>query len=271
LLACCSLFTSISAQSLTKLWETDTLLRTPESVLLDAATGTLYVSNIGTKTDTKDGDGFISVMTTDGKIKNLEWAKGLDDPKGMGLFKNTLYVADLSRVIVIDTKTGKITQSIDIEGSQFLNDVTVDSKGNVYISDSATGKIHLITGNKASLYFESPEFKRINGLLATKEALYVADAGNGAFYKVTWDKKLTKSGDTGPGADGIVPVGKNEHIVSCWGGEVYFVNASGASQKMLDTKEQKINSADIDYDAKTKTVFIPTFFANTVVAYRFAR
>jgi hypothetical protein len=141
----------------------------------------------------------------------------------------------------------------------------------VYVSDSATGKIHKLNGSKAELYFESPEFKRINGLLALKDELYVADAGNGKNYKLSADKKLTPYTETAPGADGIVLVGKDEYIVSSWGGEVYFVDANRKSQKLLDTKEQKLNSADIDYDSKTKTVFVPTFNGNKVMAYEFKK
>jgi hypothetical protein len=40
---------------------------------------------------------------------------------------------------------------------------------------------------------------------------------------------------------------------------------------MLDTKEQKLNSADIAFDAKTNTVYIPTFFGNSVMAYTFSK
>jgi hypothetical protein len=55
--------------------------------------------------------------------------------------------------------------------------------------------------------------------------------------------------------------------VSNWYGEIYFVSATGEAKKILDTKDQKINAADIEYDAKSKLLFIPTFFANSVMAY----
>jgi hypothetical protein len=258
-------------QNLQLKWSSDTVLRVPESVLFDAKSNTLFVSNIEGKSNEKDGKGFISKISPDGKIISREWATGLNAAKGMGLYKNSLYVADLSRVAVFDVASGKMTNSIEITGAEFLNDITIDSKGNVYISDSNTGKIYKITDNKSELYFESTEFKRINGLLSIKEGLYVADAGNGKNYKLSDDKKLTLYTETAPGADGIVLVGKNEYIVSSWGGEVYFVDASGKSKKLLDTKEQKLNSADIDYDPKTKTLFVPTFFGNRVMAYEFKK
>jgi hypothetical protein len=259
------------AQSLQLKWSTDTVLRVPESVLFDSKSNILYVSNIDGKSNEKDGKGFISKISVEGKIIEREWATGLSAAKGMGMSKSSLYVADLSRVAVFDLSSGQMTGSIEIDGAQFLNDITVDNKDNVYVSDSNTGKIYRITNNKAELYFESTDFKRINGLLALKEGLYVADAGNGKNYKLTPDKKLTAYAETAQGADGIVLVGKDEYIVSSWGGEIYYVNSSGKSQKLLDTKDQKLNSADIDYDPKTKTLFVPTFFGNRVMAYDFKK
>lgn len=270
LLFCC-IAAGAHAQSLQLKWSTDTLLRVPESVLFDSKANILYVSNIDGKSNEKDGKGFISKVSPDGKILTLEWATGLNAAKGMGMYKDNLFVADLTRVAVFELASGKMAASIEIEGAQFLNDITIDSKGNVYVSDSNTGKIYKVANGKAELYFESTEFKRINGLLAIKEGLYVADAGNGKNYKLTPDKKLTLYTETAPGADGIVLTGKNEYIVSSWGGEIYFVDASGKSQKLLDTKEQKLNSADVDYDPKTKTLFVPTFFGNRVMAYEFKK
>jgi sugar lactone lactonase YvrE len=266
-----SIVSAVSAQKLELLWKSDTLLRVPESVCFDERSGILYVSNIDGKSNEKDGKGFISKLGTDGKIKSLNWASGLNAPKGMGLFKNKLYVADLTRVVVIESSTGKITHSIEIDGAKFLNDITVAANGRIFVSDSETGKIFVISGHKASLYFEGKEFKRVNGLLALQQGLYVADAGTGINYRLGDDKKLVKFAETSQGADGIVKAGHDEYIVSSWSGEIYFVDAAGKSTKMLDTKTQKLNSADIDFDHQRKIVFVPTFFGNCVMAYQFTR
>jgi hypothetical protein len=263
--------TVLSAQKLSLTWKTDTLLRVPESVLFDEKNNILYVANINGKSDQKDGNGFISRVTTDGKIKDLQWVGGLDAPKGMALVKDILYVADLTSVAVIDVTQGKLLNKIQIDGSQFLNDVTASDNGDVFVSDSALGKIHLIKDGKAILYYENPQFKRINGLLSLKNELYVADAGSGINYLLSKDKQLKKFAETSAGADGVISTGRNEFIVSCWGGEVYFVSSDGVATKMLDTRDQKLNSADISFDPKSKTVFVPTFFGNSVMAYTFTR
>lgn len=261
-------YRNVSAQKLELKWKTDTLLRVPESVLLDATKNVLYVSCIDGKPDQKDGKGYISKVLPTGKIEKLEWVTGLDAPKGMGLYKNNLYVTDITRVDVIDITTGKVTQKIEIDGAQFLNDITVDVKGNVFVSDSKMGRIYVLKNNKAELYFESADFKGINGLLSlSQDSLYVLDFGSGANYKLSADKKLTKFSQTNQGADGVVRVDKNTYLISSWPGEVYYVNEKGESQKLLDTKDQKISAADIEYDSKSKTLYVPTFYANSVMAY----
>jgi DNA-binding beta-propeller fold protein YncE len=259
------------AQQLTLTWKSDTLLRVPESVLFDRKENILYVANINGKSDQKDGNGFISRLTPEGKIRDLKWVAGLDAPKGMALVKGKLYVADVTSVAVIDVTKAQLIKKIEIEGASFLNDVTASENGDVFVSDSATGKIHLIKNDKAELFFESADLKRVNGLLFLKDGLYVADAGTGINYKLSKDKKLTKFAETSQGADGIVMTGKDGYIVSSWGGEVYFVSSEGQSTKILDTKEQKLNSADIWYDEKNSIVFVPTFFGNSVMAYTFKK
>lgn len=256
-----------AAQSLQLKWTSDTLLRVPESVYYDAKSEVLYVSNINGKSNEKDGNGFISQLSKDGKIIKLHWAKGLDAPKGMGAWKGLLYVADVTKVVAIDFQSGNISKTYEIEGAQFLNDITVDSNGDVYVSDSATGKIHVIKNDKAELYFESKDFKRVNGLFAEGDGLYIADAGTGVNYRLSRNKVLTKYTETAQGADGIVAIGSGAYIVSSWGGEIYFVDENAKSTKLLDTKEKKLNSADIALNQKEQMLYVPTFFGNSVMAY----
>lgn len=266
----CTVAFGIQAQTLSLKWKTDTVFRVPESTYLDAKNNVLYVSNIDGKSDEKDGKGFISKMTPDGKVTNLQWVTGLNAPKGMGVYKNNLYVADLSRIVTIDIASGKSVFT-EVDDAQFLNDISIDEKGNVYASDSRSGKIYRFASGKVELYFENADIKSTNGVLALKEALYFIDFKSGDFYKLDWNKQLTKIGTAAAGGDGIISVGKNEFIISSWYGEVYFMDAGGKASKLLDTKEQKLSSADVGYDAKNKILYVPTFFGNSVMAYTFQK
>jgi hypothetical protein len=69
------------------------------------------------------------------------------------------------------------------------------------------------------------------------------------------------------GTDGVEHVTGKDYIVSCWAGAIWYVNGDGTKQNLLDTREQKINTADIGYDAKNRIVYVPTFFKNKIVAY----
>ena len=55
----------------------------PESALLDNERNVLYVSNISGEPNAKDGVGFISKVSLDGKMQEAEWVKGLNAPKGL--------------------------------------------------------------------------------------------------------------------------------------------------------------------------------------------
>ena len=81
---------------LEKLWETDTVVRVPESVLPDLKKGILYVSEIDGNPNAVDGKGGVAKITVDGKIINLDFTTGLNAPKGLGQFGDELYAADLS-------------------------------------------------------------------------------------------------------------------------------------------------------------------------------
>ncbi len=262
------IFVASRAQhQLVKLWETDTTLKVPESVFFDGKSKVLYVTNIdGKEPWGKDGKGSVGKVGLDGKIIAVDWVTGLNAPKGMGLFKNKLYVADLTELVVIDIIRGMIIERIAVKDAVGLNDVSVDLNGVVYVSDSKGRKVYEIENNNQVILLDSSKLKGPNGVLKHKGSLYVLDAGT--MYRMERDKSLTKiaEGMEG-GTDGIENVSGADFIVSTWGGVVYYVNADGTKQVLLDGREQKINSADIGYDAARRIVYIPTFWKNSVVAY----
>lgn len=250
---------------LEKIWTTDSLLKVPESVLFDAENKVLYVSNIDGQPGGRDGKGAVGKVGLDGKIIAAEWISGLNAPKGMGLYKNKLYVSDLNEVVVIDIKKGTITEKIIVPDAVFLNDITIDNKGTIYVSDSRTFKVHKIENGTVFLLVD--KLQGPNGLLAIKDGLLILDRGS--LLKMTNDGQLSKLADgMDPATDGIEMVKEKEYIVSCWGGIMYYVYANGNKTTLLDTRNNKMNSADIGYDTKSKIVYVPTFYRNTVTAYQ---
>jgi hypothetical protein len=263
---CCSLGT-INAQKVTvqKLWATDTILKVPESVLVDDKENCLWVSNIDGASNGKDGKGSISKLSKTGTPINLDWVTGLNAPKGMAKYKQELYVADLTELVVIDIKKGVIKNKIKVEGSVFLNDVTVNKNGAVFVSDSRTGKVHRYENNMVTIEVEN--LQGPNGLLSIDDQLLILDKGS--LLSLTPGGTISKIMDgMDPSTDGIEKVAPNQYIVSCWNGIVYFVEAGAQKITLFDTRSEKINSADIGYDPKNRIIYVPTFLKNSVVAYQ---
>ncbi|CCH54427.1 periplasmic ATP/GTP-binding protein [Fibrisoma limi BUZ 3] len=257
---------------LVKAWETDTTLRTPESVLYDDKAKVLYVANIDGKPDGLDGNGFISKVSLDGKIENLRWTSGLNAPKGMGLYKNRLYVTDVYRLVAINVETGQAEKTWDAVDTKaaFLNDVTVAKDGTVYVSDSRFNKLYRLKDDKWEVLMEGDQLNNPNGVLAVdKNRLMVGSTKIGALRALDLNTKtMTTIADGMAATDGIVPEGKGNFFVSDWNGQIFHVSADGTRQQLLDTRGQKINSADIEYVAGRKLLVVPTFFTNRLVAYR---
>lgn len=265
------LFSSRAPVTLTEAWATDNTLRTPESVIYDRERNVLYVSNINQSSrDRKDGDGFISRLSPNGDVEQLYWVSGLNDPKGMALQNNVLYVADMDEIVAIATQTGAVLARHKADKAQMLNDVTVDNAGNVYVSDSRQGAIYLFRNGRISHWLDTKR-ERPNGLLYDNNRLIVAsfNSGNIRFLDIErqdftdWTEKI-------PSADGIARVSADGYMVSNWNGEIYYVNNAGKNWKVLDTKNKKINAADIFYDDQNQLLYVPTFNDNRVVAYRLA-
>ncbi len=258
---------TMAQHKLEKIWETDASLLVPESALFDGDNKVLYVANIDGQPWEKDGKGSIGKVGLDGKIIQTNWVSGLHAPKGMAKVKNNLYVGDVDAVVVIDIKQGKIVKRITVDGAQGLNDVSADSKGVIWVTDSKLKKLHRIENGKAETYLEG--LKGPNGILAHQNELYILDAGG--MYRIEKDKTLTKITDgMEGGTDGIEHVTGKDFIVSAWAGAVWYVDEKGNKELLLDTRDKKINSADIGYDARKRILYVPTFFKNTVVAYQLA-
>jgi len=259
------------AVTLEFLWKTDTIYKTCEAVRYNENKNLIYVSNMGAvPPNAKDGDGTISIMDTDGEMIIENWVKGLHAPKGANYFNGKLYVADIDEVVKIDIETGKIEMRYKIEGAEFLNDIDIDAQGNVFVSDTYGNKIHKITSDQVSLWKAFTEFNP-NGILVEDKRILAVSYSKGdlvAIDKETKSVTLLASGING--GDGIVSI-KEGYIISTWPGEVYFAanDIKGeAAVKILDTKEAKINAADISIIPDKNILLIPTFFANTVDAYK---
>lgn len=249
----------------TKIWETDTIIKVPESVLPDVKNQQLYVSLIDGEGWTADGKGGIGILGLDGSIKTQDLVTGLEAPKGLGRLKGQLFVADITNVVVVDIKTGAVQNKIAVPEAQNLNDIAVNKKMKaVYVSDSKAGKIWRIINEKPEIFLD--DVKGANGLKCIGDQLIFAKGK--ALWSIDKAGKQVKIATVPNGIDGIEPVGNGDFLVTSWIGYLYYVTASGQVETLLDTHGEHKNVADIGFDQKKQIIYIPSFMGKTVAAYQ---
>ena len=241
-------------------------LVSPESVVQDAK-GDIYVSEIGEFN--KDGDGKITRISIDGKLSTF--ASGMDDPKGLTFIGKSLYVTDKNRVLKVELN-GKWT----VFGSTmafpqtpvFLNDITSDDAGNLYVSDSGNlksgGAIYKIAQNKKItlvLNEDTPEILAPNGLWIIKNDLYEVDFSSGILYKINLkNKSISKIAEGFGGGDGLIKSGNNFFVSDWKNGKIFKVQGG----KVSLFKDGFSAAADIALTYDKKSIMTPDMKAGSI-------
>ena len=260
------------------LWETKGLAQ-PESVVVDPATGAIYVSNIAGAVMQKDGNGFIAKLNGDGKVMTRQWVKGLDAPTGLALHDRTLYVADVDQLVEINAASGEILKRYPAKGATFLNDVAVDADGTVYVSDTPTNTIWRLKNGSFEPWLANDKLNGPNGLLVQGDTLIVASLGRipsvgqkqelaGLSQISLKDQSVSPLGNGLPigNLDGLELLQPGVYLVTDWAaGALYRVDAKGKAERLIDLNQ---GSADLTYLPDKKIVLIPMMLDNSLVAYR---
>lgn len=255
--------------------------QTPEGVVFDEANDRYLVGNINGKPLDKDNNGYITVVSPDGKIVTEKWIAGgvgkvtLHAPKGMALDKGTLYVADIDVLRMFDAKTGKPTGEVAIKGASFLNDVAVGKDHGVYVSDSGmkqgaadfepTGSdaVWVVHGKKAKAVFASKDLNRPNGLFFSGKDLWVATFGAAELYKLSakGGKQDVLTLPNG-GLDGLFVAADGTIWVSSWGAQTIYRGKAGGTFEAAITGVP--GPADFAVDTKRNRLVVPRFMDGTV-------
>lgn len=213
----------------------------------------------------------ISKISLEGQIIDQNFVEGLNHPLGMSIYKDKLFVAERRNVAEIDLESGEIVNRIDVPGSVFLNDLSFDEDGNIYISDSRKNVIWKIEQGKAEEWLTGDDVIDPNVLCFFEDRLMFGNSGDSWLKSVDPETKAIKKIAKFPEGfiDGICPDGKGNLLVSLWKGKIYRVNPDGNTKLVFHTENKGEYSADFEYIADKKLLIIPTFYENTVNAYHF--
>ena len=233
---------NVRAPTLEPLWVLEGLPN-PESVVATAGGDALYVSNVGGDAEARDGNGVVSRVSMDGSLLQRDWATGLDAPKGMALAGGRLFVSDITALVEIDTRDGRVVARHTAPGAKFLNDVAVAPDGSVLVSDSANARVYAWHDGRMDTWLEDPLLRAVNGLLPEASRL-VAVTMQGRLLAIDWRTHAVTVMAEGLGnGDGIAALGGGAYLVSEWPGRLFHVAADGTSTVLLDTRatEQYLN------------------------------
>ena len=241
----------------------------PESVVMDEERNVIYVSNIGKK---EPGDGFISKLSPEGGILDIEWITGLNDPKGLLVQNDRLYVTDNKDLVEMDLLQGKITRRTAVEGAEFLNDIAVDASGNLYISDTGKSSIFILEpSGKIREWINSEQLEKPNGLLVDGDDILVAAwgaDGSGNVLKVNrGTREISKISKSGIGnLDGIQRAGKKGFYISDWAsGKIYSIDLDGNLEEIFTSAK---SAGDILFLREAGKLVLPMNHQNEIWWYK---
>jgi DNA-binding beta-propeller fold protein YncE len=270
--------------TLQPLWTLTGDFLAPESAYYDAGSNAVFVSSINGQILEKDGNGYISRLSPDGKVVSAKWVTGLNAPKGMRSLGGTLWVSDIDEAVLIDIATARITARVKVEGSQFLNDLATAPDGTVYVSDSGLFQVFAVNDGKASVFLQKNDIGETpNGLLVDGSRLILGTIGGGGprgagaapppsghlyAYDLKTKQRTQLTTQAVGGIDGIEPDGRGGILVTdVIGQRLLHVPASGEVRVLA---QFTAGGADFGWIAAKRLAIVPFLFANSVSAYDLA-
>jgi glucose/arabinose dehydrogenase len=250
--------------------------QTPEAVKWDSVQDVYFVSNINGAPNAKDGNGYISILGPAGMVRDSQFIKGLNAPKGMALVHDTLWVADIDVVRAFNARTAAPVATIPIPGAVFLNDIAAAPDGSLYITDTAirfgaqgpehvgTDAIYHITpDHKVTAALKSDSLGRPNGITwdGANQRFIVVSFGSNKLVAWKPGEKQVSTVATGPGQFDGVELVKGAIWVSSWADSSVSRYENGQGTSLIKGVP---SPADIGYDAKRNRVLVPIFTGNRV-------
>ena len=251
----------------------------PESIIYSPKHEKFFVSNVssGNPLETKSV-GYLSKISKDGKIVTEKWITGFKAPKGIAIVGDDLYVTDINRVVKVSISKAKIAKVFPLKNAKFLNDVTADNEGNIYISDTLSDIIYRIKDNKIDQWLKDDRVAGSHGLytdgkehiIATKwgadvdpKTLVAKGLGDIAVISLKNQNEITVVKDLQGQLDGIAVDGKGTLWISDWiTGNVFTMTKQGKVSKMFNLGQ---GTADISVARELGLLLVPQMLQNKIL------
>jgi sugar lactone lactonase YvrE len=257
-------------------------LEAPEAARFDPELGVYFLANINGSPLAKDGNGYISRLTRDGKMDSLKFIAGgrggvtLNAPKGLAIKGDTLWVADIDAARAFDKRSGKLIATVNLRGrANFLNDAVVGPDGAIYMTDTGVAddgkggmahpgpdQVFRISGGKATVALKFPDKPGPNGIAwdeAASKFIIVSFQGPAIYHWAPGDSAASVIAQ-GPGMmDGIEHLGGGRFAVSTWTDSSLFVLQGDSITTLIRGLPAP---ADIAFDEERGRIAVPLLTEN---------
>lgn len=231
----------------------------PESVVFDYDNDRYFVSNkVGGEIIEIDSNGEMSYFNTDQmSVRGLHISDGI------------LYGASSAGVAVMDLETGSTITTVEISGSAFLNDITSDLSGNLYISDSNANKIFRMSMDDYSYNVFVDGLYNPNGIWfddGNDRLLLCSYRGNSPIQAISLvDSTVTTIVETElDNLDGMTEDNDGNIYVSSWSATAVYRFDPDFSNDPELISSGHYGPADIYYNLQDDILAVPNFNSDDV-------
>lgn len=235
-------------------------LSSPESVDFHHSTNTYFVASTSNS----------RILKINPQTSATTLFANVTSPYGIEVAGDTLFVCTSGTVKGFDVNTGAQVFNLNLSGS-FLNGITHDNAGNLYVTDFSAKKIFKITRGT------TPAFTTLVANTTDTPNGIIYDAMNNRLLYVTWGtnakiKAINLDGtplpnvlnSTNSNIDGIALDNQNNIFISMWGGQKVLQYNPSATTILTTINTGIGNPADIYYNKYSDTLAIPNTSLNTV-------
>lgn len=254
-------------------------LQRPESAVFAPSSGNWYVSNIGGE---EQGDGYISRLDRAGRVLDASFVTGLDDPKGLALDGDLLYVTDVTSIVRVRLSAPAELERIVLDGAMFLNDVAIDPTSHTaYVSDTFGNTIFQVRGSEGSVLVAGEALESPNGLWVERGGLLVGTIGPGFDPETFMPERPgrimrvdLRTGNLAPfterfgSVDGIARLDANRLLASDTFAGVFVIEAEETPRLLIPLADTALNStADFGVDHAQGRILIPDVLGSGVALF----
>jgi sugar lactone lactonase YvrE len=263
----------------------------PSAIAYDADRDLYWVSNLNG--EGPKGKGFISRLEPDAERSTLNYIDGerqgvpLDAPRGLAVFGDVLYVADVKTIRRFKASSGEPLGDIGVPGAVFLSDVAVAVDGSLYVTDvgsdpydaaladaGADAIYQISPAGQVSVVAQRPNLGGPFALVANETGLWITCSGSNELLLLVPGADGEAVADAGrlplPGSapHGIVGMPDGTFLISSEAsGSVYRGYRDGPFQAVVDELE---GPADLGYDTRRRRLLIPLVTGHSLAIFELA-